>query len=226
MLLESAMRAVKSWKYSPFLLDGTPVTVQSRVRFLFSMGSEASAEQKYFVQEGGCVDLLQVERFDEADKLCSAALQTARGLKTDAFGFRMNAYGNAGQAAYHLNRVPEAMHDFQDRFELARNELQPEYPAWVDLHADMARVLQAAGALDQSELEYKETEKVLDDQAKALSKERDHGPAVEYVLRRRKQMRDQWRETFAEHAALLRKMGRNAEADDLDQRAKSLVPGN
>ena len=38
MLRQSALDAVKSWRYRPYLLDGEPVEVETTVSVTFSMG--------------------------------------------------------------------------------------------------------------------------------------------------------------------------------------------
>ena len=43
MLQASAMDAVKQWKYKPFLLNGTPVEVETQINVVFSFGAAAPA---------------------------------------------------------------------------------------------------------------------------------------------------------------------------------------
>lgn len=219
MLVQAALDAVKSWKYTPFMENGAPVAVRSQVRFLFAMGPDAAAEQKYFLQENACQDGLQMQRFEEAYKLCRAALQTANELNPESFEFRISAYGNAGIAAFRRNRYPEAVQDFQDRLKLAQKNLPPDRAEWFYVHHDLALTLMVSGQMDQAENEYRETEKALD----ALSKSVDQAATPkDDVVRRQEQLRAQMRQTFSEHADLLQQMGRYTDAAKLEAQAKSL----
>jgi protein TonB len=38
MLQQSAMEAVKSWRYRPYLLNGDPVEVETTVNVVFTLG--------------------------------------------------------------------------------------------------------------------------------------------------------------------------------------------
>jgi TonB family protein len=223
ILVQAALDAVKRWKYEPFVENGAPVTVKSQVRVLFAMGPDAPLQQKYFLEGNACHDWLQMQRFESAYKLCNAALETAKELKPEGFGLRIDAYGNAGVAAYHLNRFPEALQDFQQRLKLAKKDLPPDRPEWFDVYHDLALTAQASGQLEQAESEYRETEKTLDTENKSLDRVRN---LKEYGVRRQEEIRGQLRQTLTEHAGLLRQMGRNSEADDLEQRAKSLNASN
>jgi TonB family protein len=81
MLVQAALEAVRWWKYRPFEDKGAPVAVQSQVRVLFAMGPDAPLQQKYFLEEGACHDMLQLQRFDAAYKFCNAALGYSKGAK-------------------------------------------------------------------------------------------------------------------------------------------------
>jgi TonB family protein len=207
LLVQSAMDAVKHWRYEPFLLNGTAVPVQTHVYMLFALGPEAELQQKYYSQEVECLDLLQAKRFEDAGKSCNAALEIANQLKSDVFSSKSAAYGHAGQAAYQLNNFPEAVQDFQEMLKLAKKDFSPDSANWSAAHYDLALALKASGQLAPAEAEYRETEK-------ALNKE--------YASRRQEQILEQMSKILAEHAALLREMGRDSEADELEQRAKSL----
>jgi TonB family protein len=222
LLVQSAMDAVKHWKYEPFLLNGATVPVQTHVYIFFALGPEAEQQQKYYAQEVECRDLLRAKRFEDAGNSCNAALDSANKLKADGFGSKSTAYGNAGQAAYQLNNFPEAVQDFQERLKLAKKDSSPDSSGWADAHYDLALALKASGQLAPAEAEYRETEKALDSENKSIkrgSNDRD------YAARRQEQILKQMSMTLAEHAALLRQMGRNSEADELDERAKSLPAG-
>ena len=45
----SAVDTIKRWKYQPFVLNGTPISVRTLVYVLFSQGPQAGLEQKYLV---------------------------------------------------------------------------------------------------------------------------------------------------------------------------------
>jgi TonB family protein len=214
MLLPAALDAVRRWKYQPFLVNGASVPVQSSVYILFALGPEAGLEQKYYAQEVECRDLLRANRNEEAGKTCSTALETAKALKSEGFGLRIAAYGNAGLAAYHLNLAPDALQDFQERLKQAKKELPPDSEEWFNVYHDLALTFQASGQMEQAENEYRETEKALIAEKKSLDRS---SSSKEYIARQQAQVRVQMGQTVTEHAALLRQMGRNSQADELER---------
>jgi TonB family protein len=218
ILLQAALDAVRQWKYDPVLLNGTAAPVRTLVYLLFTQGADAELQQKYFSGEIECRDRLHAQRFEEAGRSCNAALETAKSLKSDTFGFKMNAFGNAGLAANHLHMLPEALENFQERVKLAKKDLQPDSEEWFDVHHDLALAFQASNQVDQAETEYRETERVLKAESKAL----ESSGAKEYIARRQEGIRSQLRLALTEHEALLRQMGRSADADELKAQAKSL----
>jgi TonB family protein len=219
LLVQSAMDVVNHWKYEPFLLNGAAVPVQTHVHIFFVLGPEAELQQKYYAQEVECRDLLRAKRFEDAGNSCNVALDSANKLKADVFGSKSTAYGNAGQAAYQLNNFPEAVQDFQERLNLAKKNPFPDSSGWADAHYDLALALKASGQLTPAEAEYRETEKALDSENKSIKRGSND---KDYAARRREQMLLQISKTLSEHAGLLRQMGRNSEADELEQRAQSL----
>jgi TonB family protein len=221
LLIPPALAAAKNWKYSPFLLNGAAVPVQATVYVLFAMGPEAGLEQKYFAQEIQCHDTLDAKHFQEAAASCNAALRTAKDIRGNT-ALKITAYGEAGQAAYHLNNFPEALQDFQERLKQAKKDLSADSSEWFEVHHDLASTLRASGQMDQADNEYKESEKALSVEEKSLKREQNS--KTTYVLHRQEEVRKQLRQTLTEHAGLLREMGHNAEADNLEQKAKSLDP--
>jgi TonB family protein len=218
LLVQSAMDVVNRWKYEPFLLNGVAVPVKTHVYIFFALGPEAELQQRYYAQEIECRDLLRAKRFEEAGNSCDTALQSANEIKSDGFGAKVAAYGNAGQAAYQLNKFPEAVQDFQERLKLAKKSPYPDSSGWADAHHDLALALKASGQLAPAEAEYRETEKALDSETKSIK----GSDRKELAARQHEQLLGQMSKTLTEHAALLREMGRNSEADDLEQRTKSL----
>jgi TonB family protein len=209
MLLQPALDAVRQWKYSPFLSDGAAVPAQTYVHLLFALGPDADSQQKYFAQEVACRDLLLAQNFVEAGTACNAALASAKQLKSDALRLRVNAFGNAGLAAYHLNHLPEAIEDFEARLKLAKNDLPSEDGEWFDVHHDLALALQASGQTTPADVQYHESEKSLNAASKSL--QQSPGPK-DLVERLRAEIGATMKATLMEHAALLRQMGRTAEA--------------
>lgn len=219
VLIPAALDAVTQWKYTPFLVDGAAVPAQTSVYLLFALGPEAGLQQEYFAQEIACRDLLKTDRFEDAATSCGAALRTAKELKTDLLGFKMNAFANAGLAAYHLNNFPEAIECFEGRLKQAQHDLRSDDGDWFDAHHDLALALQASGQSEPADAQYRESEKSLNAESKWLENSQAH---KDYVERRQAQIRATMKATLIEHAALLRRMGRSSEADDLEQRANSL----
>src|SRR5215471_8747311 len=216
----SAVRAVRLWRYQPFIVDGAAVPIVTQVYLLFGQGPE---EQKYMLQDIECRDLLQAKHYNEAAVACKVALQTAQ--KSHNGLDRIAAAGNAGQVAMHLDQISEAVQDFQSQLQLAKKVLQPDDAQWAAIHHDLAVALSAVGQMEQVEIHYVETEKAFDVRSKSLQHNRG-SYSKEVLARLESDLNQQLRPTLEEHAALLRKMGRNPDADGLDQRAKALSAAN
>jgi hypothetical protein len=94
-----------------------------------------------------------------------------------------------------------------------------ESEEWFYVYHDLALTFQATGQMEQAESDYRETEKALDIEGKSLKQRY----SKEFVPRKQAEVNGRLGKTLEEHAALLRQMGHKADADDLEQRAKSLV---
>jgi len=215
LLLNSALQAVKQWTYQPFVVDGVAVPVRTPVYLLFVTGPGAEEARKYFLQEIECTDLLHAKRFDEAASSCNNALQTANQLGSDPLSFKADAYSHAGQAAFQLTRFSEAVQDFQESLKLGKRDS-------FEAHHDLAAALRSAGQAEQAESEYRACENALDGQSKQLQQINSD----EVRSRQKAQLQKRLSQILQEHAALLREMGRNTEADNLERQAKSLEVSN
>ncbi len=220
MLMQSAMDAVHKWRYQPFLLNGNPVQVVTSVEVNFTAppDPERDLALKYFEQERECSGLEAEEKYAEADAICKKALETATQLPGEFYdGVRQRAYHYAGRAAFKLNRGTEALADFQES-----SKLNSDTTLNRDLlisHMDLARAYELVGQLQESDSEYAAAEKALTlwkndlqrnekdaDAAAAKSHHQDVADAKSMIL--------------DGHVAVLRKLGRTADADAMEQAAK------
>src|SRR5262249_19667683 len=109
-------------------------------------------------------------------------------------------------------RFSEAIQDFQESLKLAKRNS-------FEVHYDLAVALQSAGQTEAAESEYRASERALDGELKELQQGNSGG--VQSPLKT--QLQKRLSQTLQKHAKLLRQMGRNTEADDLEHSAKSLA---
>src|SRR5437899_7136475 len=76
----AAIRAVRLWRYEPFVVDGAAAPVTTSVYLGFWLG-DPELRQRNMLQEVECRDLFQAKRFLDAATVCDAALQTAKKIK-------------------------------------------------------------------------------------------------------------------------------------------------
>src|SRR5215813_290183 len=56
---EAAERAVRAWRYEPFVVNGTPAPVNTLVYLSFWLGPDAQLRHRNVLQEVECRDLIQ-----------------------------------------------------------------------------------------------------------------------------------------------------------------------
>lgn len=220
LLTQPAMDAVKQWRYQPFVAGDKPTKVRTTVNVIFALGPTAGTQQKYYMQEIRCEDLLRASRYAEANAVCNESVKTAASLPNDLL--RITAYGNAGSAASHLNKNEEALENFQGQLKLAKSALPKDSGQFSEIHHNLARTYQAIGQLSEAAGHYSESERILQSEIKSWDGTLGKHPRPA-DLRYQLELADKLRQTLTEHAALLRQMGDTTGAEELEQRASKLA---
>jgi len=219
LLAPAALDAVLQWKFQPFLLNGKPLSVMATVPVLFNLGAEADLEEKYQKQLYVCAEQLQAERYNDAGVSCDEALQSGRRIKSDFQ--KIEGYKYAARAAYYLDRYDEAVQLFQERLRLAEANVPPGDNELYNAHSELATAWFHAGKPDQSDLELTAAEKQLSVVQDYLDR---HGSEFkpEALSKEQSDLNAKIREDLQYHAKVLRQLGRNREADEMEKKAAGL----
>jgi TonB family protein len=220
LLIEEAVPAVKAWQFAPFVDNGNPVPVSSLVSVMFSLGPGADRQRHYLLQEAECNKELQSRNFAAGEQPCGKALKLAAELPKGYEAEKMRAYGNAGSVAFELKKTSEALKDFKQQLEFAQQTLKPGSRQMIQVRRNVLRAYLASDQSSEADAEYTELEKAAEAAEADLDAHRDQVSADRY--QRSKESYAFMRKTLLqEHATLLRKMGKIAEAEALEQRAGS-----
>jgi TonB family protein len=221
MLIQEAVPAVKDWRFEPFLEEGKAVPVSTLVKVEFFLGPGAELRRDYLQREVECTRLIDSKQFVPADKACKKALEIALKLPKSFEADKMRAYGNAGSAAYGLKRPGEALEYFKQQLNFAEQALQSGNPQMIQVRGNLAHAYVATGRLQEADAAYTETERAQDAAAQALESRRGQMKAESY-----KGVKTSYDHNMLvilqEHVAVLRKLGKAPEAQDLEQRASAL----
>ena len=215
MLLEAAIPAVKAWQFEPFTDEGKSMAVRAVVKITFDLGPGAELHGQYLQQEVECNVQLRNNAGSQAEAACKKAVATAAKLPSRFASDKMKAYENAGKAAYAAKDGAEALADFQQQLIFAQQTLQPGSPLMIQVRSNLAHAYEATGKLSEADIEYKEAEKAQEAAEAELEKHQDaDGLKASYA--------HNMQIILQEHARLLRKMGKAAEAEALEQKANSV----
>lgn len=221
MLLEAAVTATREWRFESFLENGNAIPVSALVKIGFWLGPGAELRHDYLQHEVECTKLIDGNQFAQADKACKKALEIAVRLPKSFESDKMRAYGNTGTAAFGLKKPAEALEDFKQQLNFAKQALQPGSPQMIQVRGNLAHAYVATGQLQEADAAYIETEKAQDEAARELEGRRDKMKADAY-----KGVKASYDHNMLvilqEHAAVLRKLGKAPAAQELEQRASSI----
>ena len=218
LLLGSAFQAVKKWQFQPFIFHEQASPVRTIVQLIFALGPDAEREKDYLRKEVVCNISLQNNMADEAETVCHKALAIAKDLPNYFAPDKFSAYGNAGRAALDANRVEEAVDTIEQQLRFIKKISQPGNSQLVSVSSDLAHAYARAGHMPQADAQYTETEQAQIAAQKDLHSRKDKLDSGDYDAQSASYSHN-LQVILKEHALLLRNMGKNSEADTLEQRA-------
>ncbi len=222
LLVDAARAAVQWWKFEPFMLNGKAVPATSQVAVEFWLGEGAEGQRKYLQEEVECTRQIESKMAAEAGKACKKALETAARLPEKFALDQMHAYGNAATAASMLSQPAEETADYKKELELASRILKAGNPELVVMHARLAHAYRATNQLPEADSEYSEAERAQTAAQDQLETEKSNLNPEAYQ-RVRASYASNMQIILKEHAALLRQMGKDSDAQALEQKAGSLA---
>jgi len=220
MLIQPAIDAVRQWEFDPFVEEGKPVAVRASIKVDFQLGPGAELRDKYLKQEVECTAQIQKKNTEQSEAACKQALEIALKLPESFASDKMRAYGNAGIVAYSAKKAKEALEDFKQQLNFAQQALQPGSPLMIQVRTNLAHTYEATGDLPQADTQYTEAEKAqeaamadLENRKEKLKPNSFDGIKASYV--------HNMQVVLQEHVRVLRKLGKVAEAQALEQKASA-----
>jgi tetratricopeptide (TPR) repeat protein len=119
MLAQSAIDAVRQWKFQPMEVNGKPAYILSEVRVVFDLGkdtptkNEEEIAQRYFAIDDDCIHLTNTTGSDKAKAAdtCKKLAEIAEEFPADQrFIEKRSAFVYAATSLMYENRLKEALH--------------------------------------------------------------------------------------------------------------------
>lgn len=168
LLVGAALDAVKQWEYKPFVVDGQAVEVRTVVEVPFSLGiseaeyrAEKERADKYFKREDECRELLESQRYPEAEEACKSAVELAEKLPKERKNERRTAYGSWGGALVLQRKFREALQVYLQELQIAEASLKPYEAELGYAYHHVALAYHGAGDLVQARAYYQHAETTL-----------------------------------------------------------------
>lgn len=218
LLIRPAFLAVKKWQFQPFTFNEQPIPVRTVVHLIFALGSDGDRETEYLKREIACNIPLQSKMADQAETACRKALASAKEIPDRFVADKLSAYSNAGAAALDANRVGEAVDDFKQELAFIKHVSKQVNSQLISVSSDLAHAYARAGQMQQADAQYTETEQAQIAAQNDIDNTRDKLDSADYEATKASYARN-LKIILKEHATLLRNMGKNSEADALEQRA-------
>lgn len=169
LLRASAAVTAKRYRYKPRVTDGSPVafatTVDIPIPHDTPVGSRQEYEEQseladsYFAEESKCRDSVKRQKWDEAEKLCLAAVHIAERLSSERELEKMGAHQMLGYALMGQNRPQEALDQFARARDAVRARLDETSAEAGRLYADMGITHHTLRDLDKAREMYRKAEK-------------------------------------------------------------------
>jgi TonB family protein len=218
ILIQAALDAVRQWKYSPFLTDGKPGAVETVVKVGFHMDDSPEQVKKYeqiaqqfdAVRER-CHQELSDRHLERAEATCKQAVAISAGLDGHRHLERAEAAALTGHVLFLQKKFAEALENYQKELEYTLGE-ESEGSELAAAHYHIGNGLWGTGRLDEAATEYEKAEALY---AAATGQIDSEFLKNEYAKR--------IKTVLADHASLLRRMGKSSAADALDQRSAAIT---
>jgi TonB family protein len=214
ILAPAFIEAVKKWEYVPFLKDGNPVQVATRVEWTVASPSYSQSQEKalkdYYPTFDGCYKLLKQGKAQSAEQKCREAVTLSDQLPENRVLERSDARSCLGHALFGQRRFPEALPFYEKAVEIRRAYEHSDSDAdFASENASLARAYAAVGNLSESDTYYS--------QAVTIYK-----AAISNLPAMKENYTARLKSTLIEYAKLKSALGQNDEASRLEAEASHL----
>ena len=150
MLAPAAIEAVKQWKYKPFTENGNPSAVATDVELDFPGGmseKESNVRNKFFPMEKECRDLINSQKYTDAEQRCSQAVALSNELPSEVVLERSGAKTLLANAIFLQHRFSEAIPLYEEALELDKGYRKPDDADPASDYANLGRAYEMQGEL-------------------------------------------------------------------------------
>lgn len=219
MLMQSAIDAVKQWKFKPFLVEDQPAEVSVEIELPFFLGVSDAEMQMYMKrdeefksQEKECRALLEANKYVEAEVSCNSLVDVAGQLHKSQRLERMTADDLSGEALLFQKKFPQALECLKRALGIGESALNPTSAELGSLYHHAAWGYQGAGDMKKALSYYEKAENI-------LRKARDREGAGEFKDLDAKRLQA----VLADYIHLLRQIGQQGAADKAQIRADAIA---
>lgn len=214
MLAPAFVDAVKKWEYRPFIQDGQPTAVVTKVEWSVPSPSRTNTEQKalkdYYPAFQTCYQVVHDGKNSDAEKKCSEAVALSDELPANRIIERSSSRTFLAHALIAERKPDEAIPLYQEALEIRKGVEHSESDAdYASEHANLARAYFLVGELDKADLLYQQSVTIFEAAIVALPTMKDN-----YTAR--------LRSTLLEYAKLKNARGEVDNAKALEQKAAGL----
>lgn len=219
LLAQAAMRAVKKWRYRPFLLDGHAAVAGSLVPVPFFLDTSKAKRSHeianvvaYAQQYVRCKSLLAAGKDGPASHVCSALPGLVSDLPRGNYGARDQAYRYAAKSAFVLGNYREAIpllrHQISaEKSDMGSADFSVGFAYWY-----LAVAYKNEGNLKQARSSYKHAASNLKRGADILYQKSSKNRYLESLVK-----------VLREYAGVLDKLGRSRDAAKAIRKADKLA---
>jgi len=219
LLSTSAIEAIKQWQYSPFLLEGKPVAVQTLVTIPFSLGDSPERikqleeiNNRYFETIDLCRKQEGDGQLDRAESTCKKAISLSEQLDPAHRLERLGAWRETGHVFFLQRKFVQALEHYRKELALGEEFLTANNAELAAAQYHVGNGLWGTGRPDEAALQYAKAENGYKQAAAHIDSAFLKNEYAKHLKR-----------VLSDHAAMLRQMNRSSEADALDKQASAIV---
>lgn len=215
MLIQCVMDAVKQWEYKPFVQSGQPITVVTRVEWVFPSPahnkSEEVALRDYYPAFQKCYDLLRKQKYIEAETKCSETVKLADQLPPQRVLERSSSREFLANSLLDQRKISESIPIYEKALEIrATTQGHDDDADFAWDNVNLARAYFLDGQLDRADPLYARAVTVFEAAIVALPDMKDR-----YT--------DGLKQTLQEYAKLKDARGEPERAGELAHKAAALT---
>jgi TonB family protein len=154
MLAPAAIEAVKQWKYKPFTENGNPSAVATDVELEIPGGmseKESDVRNKFFPIEKECRELVNAEKYTDAEQRCRQAVALSNELPSDVILERSDAKTLLANAIFLQHRFSEAISLYEEALELDDGYRKTDDADLASDYANLGRACAMDGELSRAD---------------------------------------------------------------------------